>query len=69
MASVVHSLARLSRALAWKKSKPGHQWGLKLGLAWLKARAVAWGESKSKGDSEGQHHNMGNRACCDVVPQ
>ena len=63
------ALAWLSRAPAWKKSKPGCQWGLKLGSAWLKARAAAWGESKGKGDSEGRHHNMGNRACCDVVPR
>ena len=41
--------ARLSRAPAWKKSKPGRQWGLKLGSAWLKAPAAAWGESKGKG--------------------
>ena len=67
--SVVHGPARLSRAPAWKKSKPGRQWGLKLGSARLKARAAAWGESKGKGDSEGRHHNVGNRACCDVVPR
>ena len=69
LSSKAPALAQLSRAPAWKKSKLGHQWEFKLGSAQLKAQATAWGESKGKGDSEGQHHNVGNCACCDVVPQ
>lgn len=60
--------AQLSRALAWKKSKPSHQWMLKLGSAQLKAQATAWDESKGEGEGKEQHHNMGNHTCCDVVP-
>ena len=43
------ALAWLSRALAWRKSKPSCQWGLNLGLAQLRAQAMAWGESAGKG--------------------
>ena len=60
--------ARLSRAPASRKSKPSHQWGLKLGSAQLKARAAAW-VGDGEGDGKERHHNMGNRACCDVVPR
>ena len=66
--------AWLSRAPAWIKSKPSRQWGLKLGSAWLKAQAAAWVRAQARvGDGEGddkeRHHNMGNRAYCDVVPR
>ena len=54
--------AWLSRAPAWKKTKPGCQWGLKLGSAWLKAQAMAWGENKGifLGDDIMSHGAVGS---------